>query len=91
MRQHGADDGRMTDKILGLRNIETLPQKTLLDAHNYIKRLVAEADAKPGERNELRNDLTWREQSNAIVRVMLSRGIPFEPIDWNYPPELKNG
>jgi hypothetical protein len=64
------------DEILGLRNIETAPQEMLQDAHNNIRRVLAEADAKPGEPIELRDDLAWREQSNAIVRVMLARGIP---------------
>jgi hypothetical protein len=79
------------NEILGLGNIETSPQETLQDAHNKIRRLLAEADAEPGEPNEVRADLAWREQSNAIVKVMLAREIPFEPIDWNYPPELKAG
>jgi hypothetical protein len=54
----------------------------LQDTHNNIRRLLAEADAKPGEPNELRDDLAWGKQSNAIVKVMLARGIPFDLIDW---------
>ena len=72
----------LRDEILGLRDIETAPQETLLDAHNNIRRLLAEADAKPDEPNEIRDHFAWRQQSDAIAKVMMARSIPFVPIDW---------
>lgn len=60
--QHG--DRQMRDEILELRNIETAPQETLLDAHNNIKAFLAEADAKLGELNEIRGNFEWRKKSD---------------------------
>ncbi len=72
----------MCDEILELRNLETAPQQTLLEAHECIRRILAEADARAEERNEIRADLVWRKQSDAIIKVMLARSIPFVPIAW---------
>ena len=72
----------MRGDILHLRNLETASQETLLEAHESIRRILAEADARADEHNPIRGSSAWREQSDAIIKVMLARGIPFLPITW---------
>ncbi len=68
--------------ILQLRNLETASQETLLEAHESIRRILAEADARADEHNPIRGSSAWREQSDAIIKVMLARSIPFVPMTW---------
>jgi hypothetical protein len=43
---------------------------------------LAEADARADEHNPIRGSSAWREQSDAIIKVMLARSIPFVPMTW---------
>lgn len=75
----------MRGDILHHRNLETASQETLLEAHESIGRILAEADARADEHNPIRGSSAWREQSDAIIKVMLARSIPFVAVNFDDP------